>query len=334
MRQGRRFDQTFDEWLADSDVAKRYQTGDVGVKGLVLKYEQDTGQKLTEKAMYSRLEQRGVRKRGIRKGATGEKSKFRLWVEANSALIEQYKKGDITNEDLRKRYIDETESVVDEKKFANTLYGLGIHPPIITPITSSRRPHGYFNIPENVDKEYDDIKSQLGRDPMNTEFNIFSSGALSAINGGRYHKDVHKFEEYLRHRGFWKGKINSAKQLAKLLESEEIAQHAVRLTHGDDAALADVLSVIFAERITREQALEFMEESNVRGKLIGSKPIISDIIESGEHLLHLDKNQVIEDLIIRQLRDYARKTLGPIPTQDQQQDFLEELEREIASLSV
>jgi len=186
--------------------------------------------------------------------------------------------------------------------------------------------------PEKIDQEVDEKRAQLGRNPLTKEL---KPSIINSIHKGRYHPNVHSWETYLKHRGLWNGQINSPEKLSDLLKSEPVAQHAVRLAHGDEVDLADILVVLYAGRITREDVLQFAEDPSLReylGKFRGPG-CVRDIVEPIEHILPLDKEDVIKGIMLRRLREHAREKLGPRPTQEEQQSLLEELSKEIEALA-
>src|SRR3989338_11440283 len=130
------------------------------------------------------------------------------------------------------------------------------------------------------------------------------------------------------------GHIQSASQLSEVLRTEPRAQYAVRLVGGDDVDLADILVVVYEGRLTRDDALKFTRDPSLRGYLgsFNRSTGISDIVESGKNLLPLDKNGVIKRIIFRRLRTLRRESLGPNPTQEEQEQFLSQLKKEMEEL--
>jgi len=56
--------------------------------------------------------------------------------------------------------------------------------------------------PENIDKAFDQMHKELGRNPSYEEFAAKFKGAMNAIQDGRYKLQIRKWSQYLTHRGF------------------------------------------------------------------------------------------------------------------------------------
>jgi len=68
---------------------------------------------------------------------------------------------------------------------------------------------------EKIDKAFDELKEELGRNPNHHEFSRKFGGVVQAIRNGKYNPHVHSWNEYLRSRGLtvrhemykWKGDV-------------------------------------------------------------------------------------------------------------------------------
>jgi len=129
-------------------------------------------------------------------------------------------------------------------------------------------------------------------------------------------------------------RITDSQAFATLIETAEDARLVVEHFGGNDADVADILAVMYEGRLSRDDALQFLEDPSLR-KYLGSfqRPSgISDIFDAGMHLLPYDKSGVIRDIIYRKALEYRADRLGPMPTTEQRQRLLQELEVEIGTL--
>jgi len=140
--------------------------------------------------------------------------------------------------------------------------------------------------------------------------------------------------EAIRNKKSYNGRISTLQSFADLVITEQEARLVVEHFGGNEADIADILAVVYEGRLSRDNALRFLEDPSLR-KYLGNfqRPSgIGDIFDAGMHLLPYDKNVVIRDIIYRKVLEYRAERLGPMPTQEQRQKFLQELDREIGAL--
>ncbi len=130
-------------------------------------------------------------------------------------------------------------------------------------------------------------------------------------------------------------KITTSKAFADFIETEKDAKLILERFGGDDADVADIMAVVYEGRISRDDAMLLMQDPSLRDYLGRfQRPMgIGDLFEAGERLLAYDKNNVIRDIVYRRALEYRSEQLGPKPTREQRERFLDELEGEIAVLS-
>ena len=66
---------------------------------------------------------------------------------------------------------------------------------------SKRKPMGYWNKPEAVDRVFDELKEKLGKVPTGKEFTKAYGGAINSLFRGNYHPGIRTWTDYLIHRG-------------------------------------------------------------------------------------------------------------------------------------
>jgi superfamily II DNA or RNA helicase len=190
---------------------------------------------------------------------------------------------------------------------------------------------------EKIDKAYDGLKKELGRVPSFCEFQKRYGGAFNAILRGRYDPRIRKWSEYIRHRGDWSRQIKSSRAFAEFIQNEPTARLILEHFGGSDADVADILAVIYSDRISRDAALDLLQDPSLADYL-GEfrKPIlgIAELIDVGEKILPLDKGDVIREIIYRRAIEYGRQQLGPKPTRRQRKAFLEALQEQLNKLQV
>lgn len=130
------------------------------------------------------------------------------------------------------------------------------------------KPNREFWSPDKVDRIFDEEKARLGRTPTYEEFQRFHGGALSAIERGRYNKQIRNWGQYLAHRGLLK--ISTPEQLSSLLEQNPTARSLVGLAgfNGYGHDIAAVLKELFPDRFVDEENLSRMlAESTISGAI-------------------------------------------------------------------
>jgi hypothetical protein len=130
------------------------------------------------------------------------------------------------------------------------------------------------------------------------------------------------------------GQIRTSKDLKTLCENAPTREYMLKLCQGDDVVLADIVAVLYDGKITRDDAINFLQESCLRDYLGNfRKPIgIPDIKECAEELLPFDKNNVIAEIIYRRLIELRRNELGPKPSAKKRKAFLEEMRKTLEEL--
>ncbi len=301
----------FDAWIASNGrLIDNYLNGELEQSDLAKQYKIDTGYEVSEKNFGTKLNRRGIMKVGI------DMEVFTAWVKNNEEYIKQYKARKIKADQLVKKYLEDTGNEIGTSAFKARLIGMGI------------------NNRKNNFTEWLTSRPDLMQQYQLGEINANSLGETYMSFSGKTIVLSSIYQIVCQLKITRAGQISSPQKLSDVLQSEESAQHAVRLVHGDEADLADILAVLYAGRITREDVLQFAEEPSLREYLGNFQPPkgIADIIEPGERLLPLDKDSVIKGIMMRRLREYRREKLGPKPTQDEQQRFLEEMSREMEAL--
>ena len=188
--------------------------------------------------------------------------------------------------------------------------------------------------PDSIDRSFDAFKAEIGRMPTSGEFKAKHGPEYSRICKGKYHPNIKGWGQYLQHRGYKESRVATLQEFESLIRSESDARFIVERFGGDEADVADILAVVYEGRLSRDDALHFMEDPSLRKYLGGfQRPSgIGDIFDAGEHLLPYDKNNVIRDIIYRKALEYRADRLGTTPTAEQRQRLLQELEAEIGAL--
>ncbi|HHT9116720.1 MAG TPA: hypothetical protein ACFYEL_09650, partial [Candidatus Wunengus californicus] len=120
---------------------------------------------------------------------------------------------------------------------------------------------------ERMDKAFDEMKTELGRTPTVTEFSRKYGGALDNIYDGRYNQNIRTWVQYLEHRGIKQEvPIKTPDQLQTLFEQEPIAR-LVAERFGQPEDVADIMAVIYSDRIPREDLFDLMERPSLRDYL-------------------------------------------------------------------
>lgn len=158
-----------------------------------------------------------------------------------------------------------------------------------------------------------------------------SPEAAAAMVGCFEHTAIYHFKKF-----GWKPnqdiRIRSERALVEFLDTEPITRLVVENFGGDDADVADVLVVLYADRLSREDAMRFMAEPSLREYLGQFQRPLNSLRELGDvayQLLPLDRDSIIRDIVLRKAVEYRRRKLGPNPTEKQKTDFLKELEEQL-----
>lgn len=129
-------------------------------------------------------------------------------------------------------------------------------------------------------------------------------------------------------------RIRNVKDLQEVLNTEPKARYFIELCNGNEVDVADILAVVYDGRIEREDVLKWLKDPSLReylGKFTGSQTI-SDIEDSANNLLPLDKNNIIADIVYRRLIEHRRSKLTTKPSQEQRSQFLNDLESRLGEL--
>ncbi len=203
-------------------------------------------------------------------------------------------------------------------------------------------PRNYWDNFENVDREFREVIENeyrtpdgtlikaAGEFPTYTQLKLIGKGALASgllRHGGK--------NTVLQKMGYpINGQIKTPQAFTDFIETESDAKLILERFGGDDADVADIMAVVYEGRISREDAMLLMQDPSLRDYLGRfQRPwCIGDLFEAGERLLAYDKNNVIRDIVYRRALEYRSEQLGPKPTKEQRERFLQELDREIAGL--
>ncbi|MDP1694844.1 MAG: hypothetical protein Q8L34_04870 [Candidatus Woesearchaeota archaeon] len=131
-------------------------------------------------------------------------------------------------------------------------------------------------------------------------------------------------------------KISTKEDLKTELADSPNTRYMVGLCDGDDIDMADIIAVVYDGRITRDDAIRFLQDSALRdylGKINkgpGGDPIDIDIY--APKLLQLDKNGVIASIVYKRLVENRRKELGAKPTLEQCAAYRERLKKKLEEI--
>ncbi len=207
-------------------------------------------------------------------------------------------------------------------------------------IDSIRKPPGYWDDPNNIEKEmrvvidneYKDEEGNVikakGAFPTHSQLDQIET-IRSLINGiHKYPRGINGLKEKM---GFpVNGAIKTAQQISQLIQTDDDAKYIIERFGGNEADVADILAVVYEGRIDRESALGLLQEPTVRdylGDFIRRRVEgIPDIVEMGDRLLPHDKDEVIYSIILNKAMEYRDRFLGARPDRERIDAFLRELE--------
>jgi len=177
------------------------------------------------------------------------------------------------------------------------------------------------------------IANYFGREPTpedltKIDYNWFHNQKLEGLLQAKFNGATHKALEFAYPNYYLGGpKITSSADLVKAFDTyPKIKSVLPKLSRGDEARFADILTVVYAGRLKRDDALNLVSEPSLRAYLGECKPpkTVAHIAEPAQAVIHLDKEGVIAGIILDSFREYGRKKLGDNPTRKQKAALMAE----------
>jgi len=208
-------------------------------------------------------------------------------------------------------------------KFYDELNLLNLYP-------VKRKPPNYWKNLDNVKKELLNLIDKLGYFPSTLEIEELKMSSLEAAIQ-KYHGGLQKIREIMGY-----SPTKSFTGFIYFLENEKIARLVLEKFGSDEAVVADVMAIIYENRIiSREELLRFLEAPSLKeylGKVKKLEGGIGDLVEAGTHILPFDKGGKIRDILYNDELEKRDNRLGPRPSKEERGTYLTELSKWIKKI--
>ena len=201
-------------------------------------------------------------------------------------------------------------------KFYDELNLLNLYP-------VKRKPPNYWKDLDNVKKELLNLINKLGYFPSTLEIEELKMSSLEAAIQ-KYHGGLEKMKEIMGY-----SPAESPRGFKYFLENEKIARLVLEKFGSDTAVVADVMAIIYEDRITsREELLGLLVAPSLKeylGEFKKPEGGIPDLVETGTHILPFDKGGKIRDILYNDELGKRDNRLGPRPSKEEREIYLIEL---------